>query len=88
MPELNEYQFNAGEKTGVCNGTDSCTPSNDNNLPHCGYFSVTGSGNVKFDPIEGGAGQTRAFAADATSRFRVKKIYADGTTATGIYIYW
>jgi len=88
MPKLNDYQFDAGVRTGVCNGTDACTPSNTDNLPKCGYFSVTGAGNVKFDPIEGTAGQVRAFAAGETSRFRVKKIYDTLTTATGIYIYW
>jgi len=86
MEGLDNTQYPTGN--GVCNGTDACTPSNTDNLPNAGYFSVTVAGNVKFDPIQGAAGQTRAFAAGETSKFRAKRIYATGTTATGIYIYY
>ena len=75
--------------SGVCNGTDVVTPNNDADLSNPGYFEITGAGNVKFDPVLGVAGQTRAFADGALSKFRVKRIYATGTTATGnIYIYY
>lgn len=73
---------------GVCNGTDEAVLSNTADLPNAGYFEVTGPGNVKFDPIQGAAGQTRPFTAGAVSKFRVKRIYETGTTATGIYIHY
>lgn len=76
------------EKTGVCNGTDAVTPSNTVDLTTPGYFEVTVAGNVKFDPYVGAAGQTRAYDAKECSKFRVKRIYATGTTATGIVIYY
>lgn len=76
------------EKTGVCNGIDAAVASNTVNLPNPGYFEVTGAGNVKFDPVVGAAGQTRAFDAKECSKFRVKRIYVTGTTATGIVIYY
>ena len=74
--------------TGVCEGTDAVTPSNTVDLARPGFFEVTGAGNVKFDPINGAAGQTRAFDAKECSKFKVKRIYAAGTTATGIVIYY
>jgi hypothetical protein len=74
--------------SGVCNGTDDVTPSNTVDLPNPGYFKVTGAGNVKYDPILGAAGQTDAFAAGGISLFRAKRIYATGTTATGIKVYY
>ena len=86
MNDLPQTQYPTGN--GVCNGTDDVTPSNTLDLPNPGYFSVTGAGNVKFDPIIGSAGQTRAFASGEVSKFRAKRIYATGTTATGILIYY
>ncbi len=83
--DLPQTQYPTGN--GVCNGTDVCTPSNTVDLPNPGYFSVTGAGDVKFDPIQGAAGQTRAFEAGEVSKFRAKRIYAT-STATGIYIYY
>jgi len=88
MPTMNDYPIGQNEKTGICDGTDDVTPSNTVDLPNKGYFKVTGAGNVKFDPIYGATGQTRAYAAKETSEFRVKRIYATGTTATGIYIFY
>jgi hypothetical protein len=80
------------EKTGVCDGTDDAALSDTVNLANPGYFEVTGNaGNIKFDPVRGAAGQTRAFEKGVVSRFKVKKIYAAGagaTTATGIVIYY
>ena len=80
------------EKTGVCNGTDVAALSDTVNLVNPGYFEVTGNaGDIKFDAVEGAAGQKRAFEKGVVSRFRVKKIYAAGagsTTATGIVIYY
>ena len=84
--DLPQVQYPAGN--GVCNGTDSVTPSNTADLPNPGYFSVTVAGNVKFDPILGAAGQIRAFEAGEVSKFRVKRIYDTLTTATGILIYY
>lgn len=76
-------------RTGVCDGTDAAVTSNTVDLINPGYFAVTGNaGNVKFDPVEGTAAQTRAFEAKETSKFRVKRIYTTGTTATGIVIYF
>lgn len=75
-------------RTGVCDATEPAVLSNTADLANPGYFEVTGAGNVKFDPIEGPAGQTRAFDAKECSKFRVKRIYSTGTSATGIVIYY
>jgi hypothetical protein len=79
------YEFISGSN---CRGTDDVVPSNTVDLVNPGYFEVTGAGTVKFDPIKGAAGQTRSFDAKECSKFRVKRIYATGTTATGIKIYY
>ena len=63
MEGLDNKQYPTGN--GVCNGTDDAVLSNTVDLPNAGYFEVTGAGNVKFDPIQGAAGRTRAFAAGA-----------------------
>ncbi|MFZ4545871.1 MAG: spike base protein, RCAP_Rcc01079 family [Bacteroidales bacterium] len=76
------------EKTGVCNGTDVAATSNTVDLPNPGYFEVAVAGTVKFDPILGAAAQTRNFEAKECSKFRVKRIYVTGTSATGIVIYY
>lgn len=75
--------------SSTCDGTDSAVTSDTADLAKPGYFDVRGNtGTVKFDPVEGAAGQTLTFAAGECSKFRVKKIYATGTTATGIQIYY
>lgn len=76
------------EKNGVCNGTDAAATSNTVDLPNPGYFEVGVAGTVKFDPIIGTAGQTRSFDAKECSKFRVKRIYVTGTSATGIVVYY
>lgn len=83
------YKIFAGERTGVCNGMAEAVLSDTADLAHPGYFQVRGNaGNVKFDPVEGASGQTMAFEAKECSLFRVKRIYSNGTTATGIVIYY
>lgn len=73
---------------GVCDGCDDVTPSDTVNLPHNGFFEARGAaGNIKFTDVKN-AVKTKSFALNELSKFRVKKIWADGTTATGIVIYY
>ena len=93
--ELRNYLADLAAQTkedqAICDGVEPAAPSNQSDLSHPGFFEVRGNaGNVKFDPVDPTApqGQTIAFAAGELSKFRVKRIYATGTLATGIVIYF
>lgn len=84
---MNNYDNKSG--SGVCNGCDAVTPNNTKNLPNWGYIEVRGdAGTVKFDPVVGATGQTLTFASGECSKFRVKQVYATGTSATTIVVYY
>ncbi|MDE2096295.1 MAG: hypothetical protein KGL39_03550 [Patescibacteria group bacterium] len=65
------------------------TPSDSANLPTeaCALFVGTG-GNVKVDTVGGQTGVTIAVANNAVVPLHVKKVYATGTTASGISGLW
>jgi len=75
------------QSTAVCNGAYICTPADDVNLPQPGYFEVASDGDVHATTVNG-EDITVTVTAGVCSRFRVKKIFDDATTASGIIIYW
>lgn len=73
---------------GVCNGCVDAALSDTVNLPHYGYFEArTAAGDVKFTDVNDNV-KTMAFDALECSKFRVKRVWSTGTTATGIVIYY
>lgn len=55
-----------------------------------GFFIRSGAGNIKYCPIGNGSGEAITKTVDATAYFVDPeicwKIFASGTTATGIYV--
>lgn len=93
--ELRDYLSDLASQTkedqAICDGVEPAGLSNTVDLPHPGFFEVRGNaGAVKFDPVDQTApqGQSMTFASGELSKFRVKRIYLTGTTATSIVIYF
>lgn len=93
--ELRDYLADLASQTkedqAICDATEAAVHSNTVDLPHPGFFEVRGNaGTVKFDPVDQSCaqGQTLTMAAGELSKFRVKRIYATGTLATSIVIYF
>lgn len=76
--------------TGVAQGRGVVTPNDGANLPAPGWIEVLGTaGDVKVDPVIGTAGQIIAMSPNGTcTKFMVKRVYATGTTATSIVVYY
>ena len=65
----------------------SVTPNDGADLTKFGTLYVTGAGTVKVDLV--GSGQfTFTATANTFYKLQVKRVYATGTAATGIYVMW
>lgn len=65
----------------------SVTPNDGADLTKFGTLYVTGAGTVKVDMV--GSGQfTFTAVANTFYKLQVKRVYATGTSATGIYVLW
>jgi hypothetical protein len=73
---------------GVMNGEIDASPSNTVDLPRPGFIRpLTAAGNIKYTTING---ETRVAAFDLkeTSLVKVKRVWVQDTTATGIVVYY
>lgn len=69
------------------NASAEITPSDDDNLVKYGQIYVTIGGTVKFDLVESGTLTHEAEDGEVIN-FLAKKIYATGTSASGLHIVW
>lgn len=67
-------------------GASEITPSNDDNLTRVtSAIMVTVTGNIAVDFVDGGTVIITGLLVGVRYDFAVKKVYATGTTATGIF---
>lgn len=82
--------FSAGLESPAAN-SKAITPSDSTDLAHVTRaISVDVDGAVRYAPLgtQGDAIVTRKFVAGVQMSIRAKRIYATGTTATGIIADW
>lgn len=63
------------------------TPSDADDLAVPGILYITGTGDVKVDMVGTGT-VTLTVTANTFLKIQVKKVYATGTDATGIYVFY